>query len=109
MTGLELMANCGYDISHLTEEDAKAFWMELMRTGITGPREPMEIFAESLREKRISSSTAHGQVDDRAAICEWCCQNSGSINSRYWIDDSGGGHWVCQRCEDEMSDRPADM
>lgn len=66
MTGLELMSTCGYDISHLTESDSEEFWMEMMRLGFTGPREPMEAFAEQLRAKRIQA----GRGDH--CICDEC-------------------------------------
>lgn len=97
MTGLELMTQCGYGISHLTEDDAKAFWMEMMRVGITGPREPMELFAESLRARRLK----------RNEICEYCEKQPGALNSQYWIDaEFDAGHWVCCECENELSDLP---
>ena len=96
MTGLALMTMCGYKTNHLTEDDATAFWMEMMRVGFTGPRVPMELFADSLRARRLSEMK----------ICEWCQKQPGALNSQYWPDtDSGAGHWVCNQCENELSDR----
>jgi hypothetical protein len=33
-------------------------------------------------------------------MCEAGCRDIGALNSHYWKDDNGDGHWVCWACEE---------